>query len=191
MLAVSSMQAEERAFRAEAIVALKGEYAQVLLALVKAFEMVPYDWLVRQARKYGFSLRLLRLSIAAYKLSCAVGTCGSFSGLVRALRGVTAGSGFAQTELRVLLLEVVDGRGWWPRPISLPPMIISLQRSCMRPTKEWTGASGRWMAKCAIIAKAIPELQGAEMPSKERMLSFGPQCYSSASSEEVKKCLRR
>ena len=41
---------------------------QQLLDLFKAFDSVPFGWLVKQAIKFGFNLWLLRLSIASYLL---------------------------------------------------------------------------------------------------------------------------
>ena len=51
-----------------------------MLDLAKAFEMVPHARLVDAARRRGYPLKLL-----------------------------TAGSGFATTELRLLLMDVMDG----------------------------------------------------------------------------------
>eukprot|EP00973_Karenia_brevis_P068297 9501627-Karenia_brevis.AAC.1 len=84
------------------------QYAVVLLDLVKAFERIPHWFLVQQAQKYGYSLVLLRLSIAAYKLARAVGVNGVFSSLLIAGRGITAGSVFATIEMRIVVIEALD-----------------------------------------------------------------------------------
>ena len=44
------------------------DWACGLLDLVKAFERVPHDWLVKQAVKYRYPLIVLRLNLAAYRL---------------------------------------------------------------------------------------------------------------------------
>ena len=89
--------------------ARSGKYfAQSLLDLVKAFEMIPHHLIVSAARKHGYSPWLLRLSLAAYRLPRAIGVEGVYSRQIVACRGITAGSGFATTELRILLLDVID-----------------------------------------------------------------------------------
>ncbi len=55
-----------------------------------------------------YSRRVLRLSIASYKLARAIGVAGIFSQMISAMRGITAGSGLATTELRILLLDFCD-----------------------------------------------------------------------------------
>ena len=70
--------------------------------------MIPHQLFVSAARKHGFSPWILRLSLAAYRLPRAIGVEGVYSRLIIASRGITAGSGFAATELRILLLDVID-----------------------------------------------------------------------------------
>ena len=53
------------------------------------------------------NLVVLRLSVAAYHLSRVICVDGVCSRHVQAARGITAGSGFATTELRLLLHDVV------------------------------------------------------------------------------------
>ena len=77
-------------------------YAQALLDLVKAFDRIPHWLLVREAVKLGYPLRLLRLSLATYLLDRVIRIGGVVSHTVVALRGITAGSGFATTEMRVI-----------------------------------------------------------------------------------------
>ena len=60
------------------------------------------------ASENGYSLLLLRLLLAAYRLLRSVGMDGVFSRRVQAVRGIMAGSGFATTELRVLLQGVKE-----------------------------------------------------------------------------------
>ena len=53
-------------------------------------------------------MAILRLSLAAYKLARTVGIDGVYSRLINATRGITAGSGFATAELKVLLLDLMQ-----------------------------------------------------------------------------------
>ena len=92
----------EAAFMAEIAALQCRDHAQALLDLVKAFETVPHDLLVEAAKAKGYSVMLLRLSIAAYRLQRSIGIDGVFSKFMRATRGITAGSGFATSELRLL-----------------------------------------------------------------------------------------
>ena len=80
----------------------------ILLDLVKAFEMIPHDHVAAAARRHGFSPWILRLSLAAYRMPRAIGVGGVYSRMIIATRGITAGSGFATTELRILFLDIID-----------------------------------------------------------------------------------
>ena len=104
----AAVAAWQQATRAEAAAANEASHAQLLLDLAKAFERVPHDLLVQEARAVGYPLPLLRLSLAAYALPRTVAIGGTYSSLVTATRGITAGSGTATTELRVLLLRLLD-----------------------------------------------------------------------------------
>ena len=66
------------------------------------------QWLVEQAKLYGYCLYILRLSIAAYRLPRAVSIAAVFSCLVIATRGITAGAIHATIELRLLLIQPLD-----------------------------------------------------------------------------------
>ena len=55
------------------------EFAASLLDLVKAFETVPHDVLVRAAHAKGYPLPLLRLCLAAYRLTRVIGVAGIVS----------------------------------------------------------------------------------------------------------------
>ena len=101
--------ASEQAARAEWAASLSFmEYACAPLDLVKAFEGVPHDWLVRQAAKCQYPMKVLRLSIAAYKLGRVL-ICGCVcSSALVAMRVITAGSVLATIELRALLIQFMD-----------------------------------------------------------------------------------
>ena len=95
------MAAWKQAARAEVAVCDGLDYAAALLDIVKAFDGVPWDWLVKQAIARGYNLWLLRLSIAVYALGRTI-RCGKcYSAIVIAHCGITAGGTLATTELRV------------------------------------------------------------------------------------------
>ena len=107
-------------FSAEAAAADNHAYSAVLLDLVKAFEMVDHRELAQAAKKHGFSLKVLRLSLAVYRIARSIGIEEVYSTTVTANRGITAGSGFATTELRVLLTDLLfDLRKLWPTSLKL------------------------------------------------------------------------
>jgi hypothetical protein len=108
-------------FRAEVAAARKLHFGQSLLDLVKAFERLPHDCIIRAARKLGYCMTTLRLSLAAYRLPRVLGSDASFSRLVTATLGITAGSGFAACELRILLHEVIKCT-----LLAWPTVVISL-----------------------------------------------------------------
>ena len=108
------------AFEAEFAAASGHDHAAALLDLVKAFEMIPHRDLVRAAKEVGFSLKVLRMSLAAYRTARTVGVDGVYSQQVTATRGITAGSGMATSELRVLLTETIFAiRKAWPVKLKL------------------------------------------------------------------------
>ena len=114
------------AFQAEAAALRSEHYAQSLLDLVKAFEKVPHRRLAQAARKHGYNVTVLRLTLAAYRLPRSIGVSGIYSRMVVACCGITAGSGFATVELRVLLLDVIkDTYRVWPN-IRLALMVDDL-----------------------------------------------------------------
>ena len=64
------------AWRAEAAAVEGKHYAMAILDLVKAFERIPHRVVIAYARKLGYNLRLLRLSLAAYRLARRIGVNG-------------------------------------------------------------------------------------------------------------------
>ncbi len=96
-----------QAAMAERAAGTKQVYGAVLLDLVKAFEKVPHQMVIVAAKKHGYPLWLLRLSLDAYRMARTVVIDGACSRLVTASRGITAGSGFATEELCCLMLDVV------------------------------------------------------------------------------------
>ena len=96
------------AFHAEAAAICKRSYGQVLIDLVKAFERIPHRVLLAFAVTWDYNLGILRLSIRAYRLDRTVGMDGVYSRSIRATRGITAGAGMATTEIRLIMLHLVQ-----------------------------------------------------------------------------------
>ena len=96
------------AWEAESARSKEGLYAQALLDLAKAFDTVPHEQVWKQAAARGYPLHILRLALAAYRLPRTIGIDSVFSRLIVAGRGITAGSGTATAELRLLILGLLD-----------------------------------------------------------------------------------
>ena len=73
--------------------------ATSVLELCKAFYSVPFDWLVKQAGKLGYNLRLLRLFILSYLLGTVSDIDGYCSVVIWVSRGIATGSLLATIEL--------------------------------------------------------------------------------------------
>ena len=80
---------------------------QALIDLVKCFESVPHAELIAAAKARNAPLTVLRLSLRAYRIKRSIGINGVFSAAVIARRGITAVSGFATTELRILMSDLL------------------------------------------------------------------------------------
>jgi len=104
----ADVAAWRQAARSEQAAARGWSYGAALLDMVKAFERVPHDLLVVKARAKGYSLRLLKVSLSAYRLARTLMVQGACSALVVAVRGITAGAGHAVIELRLLLGDLWD-----------------------------------------------------------------------------------
>ena len=85
----ADVAAWKQAARAEISAYEKLGHALALLDIIKAFDGVPWDWLVKQATARKYNLWLLRLSLAVYALArtIRVGKCHSV--VIRALCGIT------------------------------------------------------------------------------------------------------
>jgi len=104
----ADVAAWKQAARAEHAVKSNLVYGIVLLDLVKAFERIRHAYLLQAAIKHDYPLWLLRLSLATYRLFRAIRIGNAYSQVVRATRGITAGSGFATTEMRLAVLTPLD-----------------------------------------------------------------------------------
>ena len=152
------------AFRAELADGRNTEKVQTLLDMTKAFETIPHKKLVETARKYKYNLALLRLSLAAYRVPRTVGIDGVCSAPMTATRGITAGSGFATTELRILMQEVVMlTLAEWGNGLCLTLYVDDL-------TIERTGtiieAAAKGAAAVDFICKILEEQMGFTVSEK-------------------------
>jgi hypothetical protein len=76
--------------------------------LVKASERIPHALLVHEAEALGYPLWLIRLAIATYKLQRVLRVGTAVSSIVEAMRGITAESTLATTEMRLAMVRIVD-----------------------------------------------------------------------------------
>ena len=104
----STVAAWKQAARAELVAATCAHYAQLLLDPVKAFERIPYRVLVREATRLGYPVRLIRLAIATDKMPRVIRVGTAYSDIIRAVRGIVAGSGLVASETRRVMIDIVD-----------------------------------------------------------------------------------
>ena len=133
----ANVAAWKQAFFAEyaATMGQSAVYVQTLLDLVKAFDRVPLWLLVREAIALGYPLKMLRLSIAAYQLKRVIRVGAVVSRFVSAVTGITAGSGFATSEMRLVMIRVID-RALTLYPTIMPTLFVDdLAAAVCAPTK--------------------------------------------------------
>ncbi len=104
----ANVAAWQQAAVAEAAVSRGASFAQVLVDMVKAFDRVPRQRLVDEAARVKYPLHLLRLAMMAYAMPRVVMIGGVVFRIVCTTRGIAAGSGSATTELRALLIGLLD-----------------------------------------------------------------------------------
>jgi hypothetical protein len=142
----------QAAMRAEAANLSGKAYAQSLLDLVKAFDKVPHEPLVEAAKRLGFDLTILRLSLASYRLPRTICIDGLCSRLLVAGRGITAGSGFATFELGVLLHEVVVNLNRrWPPLVQMSLYVDDATLECAHKSPEVVESSIAQATKQVIV----------------------------------------
>lgn len=81
--------------------------AQALLDLVKAFDRIPHWLIVSEAKALGYPLWFISLSLQAYKLKRSIKIRYVVSKTVQAYRGITAGSGTATSEMRLVMIRII------------------------------------------------------------------------------------
>lgn len=104
----AEVAAWRQAARAEMAAANSDHYAQGLVDLVKAYERIPHWVLLREAKRLGYPIWLLQLSVATCRLLRAIRTDSAVSLTILAIEGIVAGSGAATTEMRLLRIDVID-----------------------------------------------------------------------------------
>ena len=133
-----------------------------LVDLVKAFERVPYWLLVQKAVELGYPLWLLRLSIATYTMRRVLRVGTVYSKLLVALRGITAGSGLATTEMRLCMLRRVEKALTLHRTVVSTLFVDDLSAECTGPDHA---IIGELVPFITTIAKSV-EADGMELSRK-------------------------
>ena len=151
----ANVAAWKQAIAAEVAASLGNDvqYAQALLDLVKAFDRIPLWLLVREAAALGYPLKTLRLSISVYTLERVIRIGGVVSKTILAWRGITAGSIFATTEMRVILIRVMDAATKaFPR-VNPVLFVDELAAEMMGPPKHIVRQLGGFIRKIADFIK--------------------------------------
>ena len=94
---------------------MKGEFAKanrrhfavIMWDLLKCYEHMDHQVLVRAARNHRYPLALLRLTLAVYAADRHIVYEGLASASMQASRGIVAGSAMATSELKLVLIDVV------------------------------------------------------------------------------------
>ena len=115
--------------------------------MVKAFDRVPHRLLAREAAALGFPLWLVQLSIATYRFKRIIRIGAVVSWELVALRGITAGSGFATTEMRAILMRIVDRA--WKLPLATRLFDDDLSAEATAPTKKVVEVLGGFVEEVA------------------------------------------
>ena len=164
----ANVAAWKQAFFAELAATMKHsvEYVQTLLDLIKAFDKVPRWLLVREAVALGYPLKLLRLSIATYQLRRVIQVGKVVSKVVWAITGITAGSGFATTEMRLVMIRVID-RALTFSPTIKPTLFVDdLAAAVCAPAKHAIELMGGFIE---YIADFIAETKQALSTTKSNL----------------------
>ena len=83
----------------------------------------------------GYPLWMLRLSIATYQLPRTLRVGKVCSGLLVAIRGITAGSGLATTEMRLIMLRKVERALTLHRTVVPTLFVDDLSAECTGPDR--------------------------------------------------------
>ena len=121
----ADIAAWKQAARAElaAAATFKVGYGPALLDLVKAFDRIPHWLLVREAVALGYPLWFIRLSLETYLLKRVIRVRKVVSMEVRAVRGITAGSGSAVTEMKLVMINIIL-KGMQAFPTVIPSCFV-------------------------------------------------------------------
>ena len=94
------VQAEAAQYGSDALV-------QVMLDITNALEAVPRDQIIKAAEQRGYPTMLLKTSLVACRRRRTVCIWGANADTVVATIGITAFSGFATSELQLLMLQII------------------------------------------------------------------------------------
>ena len=173
-------------FMAEFAAGVRADFLQALVDLVKCFETVPHDELLAAAKARNLPLTVLRLSLAAYRLARSLGVDGVYSATVVATRGITAGSGFATTELRVILFDlIIEVRRRWTFAFRLTVYVDDLTLSSNGTPRQVLHTMLRALS---FIVNALQErLRMQVAPKKSFSLAGRPSLSKALSGAMAKK----
>lgn len=107
-LAWSMVRRWRHAARAEVAMALRVDYGQALLDLVRALEPIPHHVLVREANALRYPGWLIRFAVATHRMKRATRVGRAMSQAVVAVCGITAGPGSATSEMRITMIRNLD-----------------------------------------------------------------------------------
>jgi hypothetical protein len=143
-----------------------------MLDMVKAFERVPHDWLVVQARRYAYPLTILRLSLGAYRLERVLTVGNVCAQPVSPTRGITAGSVHATVELRLLLLQ------WLDQALAFDPRLLTATVYVDDVSLECSGSEAQVARTVAAAAhtftRALEGMGMAFSPTKNAVVASSP-----------------
>ena len=86
---------------------LRVGHGQALPDLVKASDRIPHWLLVREAVNLGYPLWFIRLSLQTYLLKRVIQVRKVVSFIAQPYRGITAGSGSAVTEMKLVMIIII------------------------------------------------------------------------------------
>ena len=99
-------------------------YGQALLDLVKAFDRIPHWLLVREAINLGYPLWFIRPSLQTYMLARAIRLRKVVAFKVQAYRPITAGSGSAVTDMKLVMTNIIIIKGMRAFPRVVPSCFV-------------------------------------------------------------------
>ena len=180
----ADVAAWKQAARSEIVESRSGlAHACLLLDMEKAFERVPHDWLLLQARRYAYPLSVIRLSLEAYRLERVVTVGDACAFPVRPTGGITAGSVHATIELRLLLLQWLDeALAYNPQLLTATVYVDDVSLECSG-TEEQVARTISGAAK--VVTEALTTVGMAFSPTKIAVIAS-----SSALADGIRSNLR-
>ena len=167
------------ALACEAVEATKGHTVSWLGDLEKCYELIPFRFILEEAREVGFPAVLAEMAIAMYAGRRRVIFNKVYSRAVKTNKGIVAGCSIATTLIKVCLFRIL--RRVWTLYPSITPRIylddISLQwkgRS-LRYTKvggkRWAAPPRVFINSVAYCIELLGEVMEARVSAKSRVLA--------------------